>query len=198
MTAGELAQELIDEFVGASHGDLGTVRAMLTDHPDLVDASARWQERPIQAAAHAGARNVAEFLLSKGAPLDICTAAMLGRVEQVMQMLREDPAHARAAGAHGLSVLYHAATTGQVAVAELLRAHGAHINQGEGGNTALHAAARFGQAGMARWLLDHGAHVNTLDYEQKTSLQVAGETGHTEVADLLRARGGREGKDPIR
>lgn len=189
----ELSQDLIDQFVGASHGDLGTVQTLLAQHPDLLTAPARWQETPIQAASHTGAKPVAEFLLSKGAPLEIYTAAMMGMADQVRTMLTHDRSLANAAGAHGLSTLYHAAATGQVGIAELLVAHGADVRAGEDGNTALHAAARFGQVEMARWLLDHGARVNALDYEQKTPLSVAVESGHTDVAEFLRRSGGSSG-----
>jgi ankyrin repeat protein len=183
---------MIDEFVGACHGDLATVQKVLVKHPELLNATARWAETPIQAASHAGARGVAEFLLSEGASLDITTAAMLGMLDRVRALLQQDPSLARAVGAHGLSVLYHAATTGQVEIAALLVTSGSDVNQGDGGNTALHAASRFKQLEMVRWLLDHGANVNASDYERKTPLHVAVESGHADVAELLRRRGGHE------
>lgn len=189
---GDATQAIVDQFVAAAHGDLATVQALLEQYPDLVNTRARWDESPIQAAAHAGARAVGEFLLARGAPLEICTAAMLGLTDRVQAMLQGNPRLAHATGAHGIGVLYHAAVTGQGAVAEVLVAHGAAVNEGEGGNTPLHAAARHGQRGMAGWLLDRGAHVNALDYEQKTPLRVAVDAGQRGVADLLRARGGRE------
>ncbi len=37
----------------------------------------------IQAAAHTGQRAIAEYLLAKGARLEVCTAAMLGDVAEV-------------------------------------------------------------------------------------------------------------------
>lgn len=192
MSAGQPPQEVIDQLVGSSHGDLAKVKEILTQHPQLINASARWKETPIQAAAHVGARHVAEFLLSKGAPLEIYTAAMLGMKDKVEAFLQSDPAQARAKGAHGISALYHAAITGHIEIAQLLIAGGADVNEGEGGNTALHGAARFGQAAMAKWLLDHGARVNALDHEKKTPLKLAVEGGHTEAAELLRRHGGSE------
>ncbi len=185
-------QQIVDDFVKASHGNLATVKALLARYPSLVTATALWKETAIGAAGHTGQREIAEFLLAHGAPADICTVAMLGRTDGVAGFLQADPRLAHATGAHGLPVLFHAAIGGHTAVAELLLASGTDVNAGEGENMALHGAVRFGQAAMVEWLLNHGAHVNALDHEQKTPLRVAVETGHTAVAEVLRRRGGRE------
>ncbi len=188
----EPPQQVIDGFVRAAHGDFPTVKAMLVQYPSLIGATARWKETAIGAAAHTGQREIAEFLLAHGAPGDICTAAMLGLTDRVGRMLQADPRLAQATGAHGIPVLFHAAIGGHTKVADLLLAHGAEVNAGEGGNTALHGAARFGQKDMVAWLLAHGAHVNALDYEKKTPLRLAVDSGHGAVAELLRQRGGTE------
>jgi len=190
-TAG-FTQQVIDEFVGASHGDLARAKELLAQHPDVLEARARWDETALGAAAHSGQKEIAEFLLSAGAPLDICTASMLGMASRVAAMLEADPRLAGAKGAHGIPVLFHAAIRGHKQVAELLLAHGTDVNAGAGGNTALHGAAMFGQTSMAEWLLARGADVNTLDYEGKTPLRQAVEHGHGDVADLLRRHGGTE------
>ncbi|HET8678747.1 MAG TPA: ankyrin repeat domain-containing protein, partial [bacterium] len=69
--------ELVRDFVIAGHGDLKKVKAMLAQHPDLLNATYEWKpgdhETAIQAAAHVGNAAVAEHLLSRGAPLEICT-----------------------------------------------------------------------------------------------------------------------------
>lgn len=187
-----LTQKEIDEFVGVSHGDLARVRALLAARPDLLEARAGWDETALGAASHAGSAEVARFLVAAGAPLNICTAAMLGLVDRVAAFLNADPAQANAAGAHGISALYHAVIRGQKAVADLLVAHGANVNAGEGGNTALHGTALFGQTEMAEWLLAQGANVNALDYQGKTPLRVATEAGHQATADLLRRHGGAD------
>jgi hypothetical protein len=76
--------ETVREFVTAGHGDLEKVKQMLADQPAVLNLSYDWNpggpETALQAAAHVGSRAVAEYLLDQGAPLDICTAAMLGRI----------------------------------------------------------------------------------------------------------------------
>ncbi len=43
-------QDLIDELVGNAHGNAARVKEILSAHPELVNARARWGETPIQAA----------------------------------------------------------------------------------------------------------------------------------------------------
>ncbi len=180
----------VEEFVIAAHGSVARVRELHEANPALLLATwEKFNETALQAASHMGRRDVAEYLLSAGAPLDICAAAMLGMVEQVASQLADDPTLSRAKGAHGITVLYHAALSGRPEVAELLISHGG----GEGIDDALHAAARFGHAEMVSWLLANGArNVNVLNFDKKTPLRVAVENNFTETADVLRKAGGVE------
>jgi uncharacterized protein len=189
----EPAQPTIDEFVGAAHGDFERVRSLLTAYPALLNARATWDEAALGAAAQMGRTDIAEYLLAAGAPLDICTAAMLGWGERVAALLDADPALAGATGAHGIPVLYFPVIRGHTGIAELLLARGADVNAGAGGTTALHGAALFGQPEMARWLLAHGAEAGARDYEGKTPLRVAEERDQAEVAAILRAHDGDAG-----
>lgn len=181
--------ELVEEFVIAAHGDLDKVRTMLAATPALLNIPwARFNETPLAAASHVGHRAIAEHLLAAGAPLTVCTAAMLGEPEQVAAFLDADPALANATGAHGIPILFHAALSGNTAVAELLVARGG----GAGQDAALHGAVAPGHLAMTRWLLERGADPNTLDFAGRTPLRVALDAGHAEIADLLRAHGGAE------
>ncbi len=186
----EPTQQVIDEFVIAAHGDFAKVKALSAQFPSLIHATARWGETALGAAAHSGQRDVAEFFLARGVPIEICVATMLGRADRVAAFLKADPGLAHAIGAHGIPVLYHAAIGNHTDVAELLVAHGAPVNVGEGGNTALHGAARFGHTRMVEWLLAHGAPVNALDHDKKTPLRLAKDNRHSEAAELLSQHGG--------
>lgn len=188
MTTQQPSQELVEPFVIAAHADLSRVRELLEEEPALLNVPwARFDETALQAASHMGQREIAEYLLAQGAPLNICAAAMLGRADQVEGFLRSDPSLSKAKGAHGIPVMYHAALSGQTEVGDLLLTHGG----GEGVSGALHAAIRFGHTDMVRWLLEHGAtEVNVPNFEGKTPLAEAEAHGHTEIAALLRERGG--------
>jgi ankyrin repeat protein len=188
-TPAEPSPERVEEFVIAAHGNLDKVRTMLAETPALLNIPwARFNETPLAAASHVGNRAIAEYLLAAGAPLTVCTAAMLGQTDQVAAFLAGDPTLANATGAHGIPILFHAALSGNTAVADLLVGAGG----GAGQDAALHGAVAPGHLAMTRWLLERGADPNTLDYAGKTPLRVALDAGHAAIADLLRAQGGRE------
>ncbi len=183
------SQEEVEAFVLAAHGDLDTVKRLHAREPALRDA--RWRkfdESALEAASHMGRREIAAYLLDADAPPTIRAAAMLGQTAQVAAFLDEDPALARATGAHGIPALFHAALGGRTEIADLLVAHG----DGDGAGAALHGVVKPGHTAMVVWLLDHGAGVDTPDYEGRTPLRVALDSGHAEIADLLRQHGAKE------
>ncbi len=179
-------QELIDELVGNAHDNLARVQEILSVHPELVNARARWGETPVQAAAQMGDKAITEYLLNMGAPLDICTAAMLGMADTVNVFLIDDPKQAHARGAHGIPILYFTIPHEELAIADRLRRSGAGVNEGAGMMTPLHGAALFNKPDMALWLLKCGAHRDDKDFNGKTPLQIAEEKGSEDVAALLR------------
>jgi ankyrin repeat protein len=182
----DVPQEMVEPFVLAAHADLTTVKEMLAREPRLLNAV--WEkvnETALAAAAHMGRADIATHLLEAGAPLTICAAAMLGLTDRVAAFVQEDASQARTTGAHGISLLFHAALSGRTEIADLLLAHGG----GQGMDAAVHGATRPGHTAMVRWLLDHGARVDTPDFQGQAPLQVAIDAGHHEIADLLRQHG---------
>jgi hypothetical protein len=95
------------------------VRELLAQEPALVNASWDWGggawETGLGAAAHMGRADIAEFLLSNGARLDIFAAAMLGRTEIVARVLEAYPVMAAARGSHGIPLVAHAKAGGGTA-----------------------------------------------------------------------------------
>jgi ankyrin repeat protein len=114
---------------------------------------------------------------------------MLGDREWVTAQLERDPALAQSAGAHGISVLFHAVVGGNLDMVQLLLDHGADIASITGPDaTALNAAAWRGDEQMAAWLLERGANPDAPDFEGKTALQRAEENGHQRIAAMIRER----------
>ena len=121
-----LEPELVQEFVAKAHGDLDAVRRLLEDESALLNAAWDWGggdwETGLGAAAHMGRRDIALYLLERGARLDVFAAAMLGYVEIVKAMLTAWPRLHDARGPHGIPLIEHARAGGEQAqaVVELL------------------------------------------------------------------------------
>ena len=68
-----MKDSMIEEFVGKAHNDLDRVRALIVDEPTLANSSFAWGgtdwETALGAASHTGRKDIAEFLLAKGANL---------------------------------------------------------------------------------------------------------------------------------
>jgi ankyrin repeat protein len=130
-------------------------------------------------------------LLSQGARIDSFCAAMLGERQVLAALLEANPSVATTKVPHGFTLLYHAAISGEVSIAEALKPHlPAKANDY---NQALSAAARDGQLAITTWLLKNGVtDPNVPDAFKKTPLAIALEKGFSEVAEELRRNGGRE------
>ena len=183
----------IREFVIAGHGNLQKVQAMLTANPELLNMEYHWNENDketaIQAAAQVGSASVAKYLLERGAPLEICTAAMLGLHDEVMRFLNMDPESANAVGAHGIPLLPHAVWSGDIELVQLVYQRGA-----KGGvDLAFHNSVVKGNPAIVEWLLDNAkANIASKNYQGKTALSVATERGSDQVIDVLKAHGSTE------
>ena len=117
---------LVESMVAKAHGDLDGVRELLEEEPALVNATWDWGggdfESALGAAAHMGRRDIALFLLERGARIDLPTAAMLGEIAIVRAVLEAFPGARDVPGAHGIPLVEHARAGGEQAreVLELL------------------------------------------------------------------------------
>lgn len=178
--------ETVKAFVIAGHHDLEKVKAILEENPTLLEAKAPWNETALQAACHMGRRDIAAWLLERGAQPDLCCWAAMGEVEKVRQALEADPESASYRGVHGMSVLMHAAFGGSLEVAKLLLDYGADtVNEPDGASSPLHGAAMRGDKALVQLLLEHGARKDAKGFDGKTPAEVAQEAGNAEVARLL-------------
>lgn len=186
--------DLVFEFVRAGHTNLARVKELTAAHPSLVRASWDWGdgdwETALGGASHVGNRAVARFLLEHGARMDAFCAAMLGQTDVVLALLRATPSVATTHGPHGYTLLYHAAISGQLAMAEALKP--LLPPDGRDYTQALSAAVRDGHLEMTRWLFANGpVDPNVVDGVGKRPLAVAQEKGFHEIAEELRRRGAR-------
>ncbi len=105
-------ETVISEVVGKSHFDLDRVKELVNPRPELARATWDWGfgdfETALGAASHVGRRDIALFLLEKGARADIFTFAMLGKYDAVKTIIEASPGIQTVSGPHGFSLLHHA------------------------------------------------------------------------------------------
>jgi ankyrin repeat protein len=116
-TEDRYSPELIREFVSAGHNNLPKVKELLAEFPNLIPARHHLGkgdfEEAIEGASHVGDKEIARYLIEKGARLNIFTMTMLGMTQTVKDLLVHFPALLNARGAHGFSLLHHAKRGGE-------------------------------------------------------------------------------------
>lgn len=114
-----LKADLVKEFVSAGHGNLERTKELLDFTPSLLNASYDWGngdfEEAIEGAGHVGNRDIAIYLISKGARFTIFVAAMLGKIEIVKPAIEAYPEILKSKGPHGLDLIHHATKGGELA-----------------------------------------------------------------------------------
>jgi len=131
----KLDADLVKDFVTNCHGNFDKVKELYQKEPLLIFSSHDWGngdfENGIEAAGHTGHKEIASFLLEKGARINFFTMCMLGKYEAVSQMLKEFPYLLNAKGPHGLTPLHHAnqGKEDSLKIKELLESLGAKETQ---------------------------------------------------------------------
>ena len=129
-TAEPYKPEIVKEFVGAGHGNLAKVKELLEEYPNLLYSRHDWGngdfEEAIEGAGHVGNKEIATYLIEKGARPNLFVLTMLGETAIVQAILNRYPALLQAKGAHGLTLLHHANKGGEAAkeLADYLKSKG--------------------------------------------------------------------------
>ncbi len=167
----------------AAESNASAAAEVLLESGASPDVEADWGATPLDWAATLGSTEVAELLLrGRTDPLDLITAASLGKLGQVEQCLR-DERHARRRAAPRVADGFWPETS-------------AHI-QGNVVSDALYSAARNGHLEVVECLLHAGASPDAVGVFGATALQWAALGGHEAVVELLVEQGARiGGRDP--
>lgn len=111
-----LSPELVKDFVYKAHADFDKVKELLDQQPGLLNAAWDWGngdwETALGAAAHMGKREIALYLLEKGARIDLFSAAMLGKLDIVKAIIKDDPKALHQLGPHTIPLIAHAKAGG--------------------------------------------------------------------------------------
>lgn len=125
-----LSLDRVKEFVTAAHANFDRVKSLLAEEPALLNASWDWGggdfETALGATGHMGRRDIALFLLEKGARMDIFVAVMLGELKLVHATLEAYPNLLHSLGPHGIPIMAHAKAGGDSAKAVLDYLHTLH------------------------------------------------------------------------
>jgi hypothetical protein len=115
----QINRVLVQDFVIYAHSELDMVKKLLDKEPMLLNATMDWGggdwETGLGGASHMGRRDIAEYLLERGARIDIFCAAMMGRLDAVRSFLALQPRLIDARGPHGFTLHFHAQVGGQEA-----------------------------------------------------------------------------------
>ena len=106
----------VQDFVIYAHSELDMVKKLLDRQPALLNSAMDWGngdwETGLGGASHMGRRDIVEYLLDRGARIDIFCAAMMGRLDAVKSFLTLAPKLIDAKGPHGFTLHFHAQVGG--------------------------------------------------------------------------------------
>jgi ankyrin repeat protein len=198
--------------ISAAGGSIDKARVLLDFKAD-INAQSSDGATPLFFAAVLRHRGYCDFLLGRGARLDIHSACALGKTAEGTALLKANPKLARSRDRRlRRTPLFWAARSGDTKLVERLLAHGAEVNLhaarylepgnvitgprvwerdsgDKDGETPLHLAAGEGHLEVVRLLLGNGAEVNARDENSRTPLQLACANHHAAVVKLLLEKG---------
>ena len=164
--------ETLIELVKA--GELGKVRALLSENFLLASQRLANGESPLMAALYRGHHDIVDAVIDAGAEVDVFAAAATGRMEDLRRRVRDATVNSFAYD--GWTPLHLAAFFGNLEAARLLLESGADVHavsQNALTNTPLHAATAGKHADVAMLLLENGARIDVVDAGGYTPQQIA-------------------------
>jgi len=197
--------------VAALRGNSDVVR-LLVQYGAQLDTVDNSGATPVQKAARAGHDSIARFLWSRGADYGIFTAAMLGDVSRMQELLSDDAFLVAATDEWGYTPLHWASGMGHLEAVSVLTASGANLEaRARYGNTPLFVASYEGQGDVVAALLEAGAEhsvvsaaaaadlaalsdavardASAIERDCAEAVRVAAELGHVDVLEFLLDRG---------
>lgn len=113
----QINRQFVQDFVIYAHSDLNMVKQLLEKEPGLINGTIDWGggdwETGLGGASHMGRRDIVEYLLERGARIDLFCAAMMGQLDAVKAFLTLQPKLIDARGPHGFTLHFHAQVGGK-------------------------------------------------------------------------------------
>ncbi|MBA8667594.1 ankyrin repeat domain-containing protein [Holosporaceae bacterium 'Namur'] len=134
-------------------------------------------------------KQIVEYLMSKGAELNVHSAIKLGDIRKI-EGLSSEELQVVSQDMRGGAV-HTAVREGRVDILELLRKKGVDLRQVDiYGNNGLHIACEEGKSDIVGYLVREGFDVN-FAVGNRTPIQIAVEKGHLQIAHMLRKAGAK-------
>jgi ankyrin repeat protein/beta-lactamase regulating signal transducer with metallopeptidase domain len=189
----------------ASQGDIEKVKSLIEKGIN-VNTKDKEGYTAIYDAAARGHKDVVEFLINKGADINIrvdidaknsglwtpLQTAVRHNQASVVELLISKGASVNTKDKWGFSPLHTAAKHGYTGVAEHLIDKGADLNaKNNNGETPLHIAARRNNKLAAELLITKDANINAKNKWNRTPMEIALDQGHRQIVELLHKHGAR-------
>ena len=193
-------------FEAIKAGDPDRVSALVTGDSSLAAARNEQGISAIMWALYNQRRDLAELVSAAQPSLDVAEATAMGRIEELRELVAEDPARVGEHSPDGFTPLHLAAFFGQPAAVKWLLEQGADPNAVAKNPTMvqpLHSAVASGLTESVVALVDGDADVNAAQQGGWTPLQAAAMHNKLEMVRSLLAAGadvaqqGDEGKTAI-
>jgi ankyrin repeat protein len=179
-------------FAAVEAGNLAEVSRLLEAEPALLDAKNERGATAVLTACYTGRNEIRDYLIAKGARLELEEAAAAGQLLRVKELVEAEPAAARSYSPDGFPIMALAAAFGHEEVVRYMLSKGADVNAvatNGSGYTALTGAVASGHAAIAKWLAENGADVNYRYARGYSPLLTAAANGHLEIVKMLVASG---------
>ncbi len=196
-----------DEFIEAiQKGDQPRVNQLLTSTPELKNTKTKDGVSAILQAFYYGHPEIARSIAEKKNDLDIFEASVLGKLERVKNLTKQDHGTVKKYSPDGFTALALAAYLGQKEVSEHLITEGADVNavaRNPTGFTPLTGATANNHTEIAKFLVRKGANINHRYEEGVSPLMEASMNGNLELVNFFIDNGAsinakmKDGKSPL-
>ena len=174
-------------FDAIKAGDTAQVTSLLDQDPSLINADENGQ-KAVFIAMYFGKPEVAHLIESRGAELDVFSAAMLGNMAKLEELLSANRSLATQVSHDGWTALHLAAFFDSEPAVRLLLNKGAPVSAPSTNamrNMPIHAAASRRCAGCVKLLIERGANVSAQQHGGWAPLHAAAQNGDMATATLL-------------
>ncbi|KAI5369129.1 putative ankyrin repeat-containing domain superfamily [Septoria linicola] len=180
----------------ASHGQLGSVKYLVSAGAEISPSTTRSASSPLHQACRSNSLAIVKFLLEHGADVNIDNAYKVTPImyacryssSEIVSLLLQYQPDLSKVSFIGSTALNWAVFPGKVDAAELLLRAGGDPNQAmPDGNTSLHCAVLTGNASMVKVMLQYGADPFLRNEANETALQLTeGHVGNEKIVAMLK------------